>query len=243
MFDIPLPYLNLADAAYVLTAAYWICFIVGGGMLLFSVLGGLGHGGVDTDVHGGLDFHTDVGHADMGADAGAAGGDIHVDTGHLDAGHANVGHAHGGHAGVGLSTWFSIRFVVFFLALFGAVGIVLTYVAHASTPISFAVALAGGLIVGQSVHQLFRALRRNAGNSTPQAQDYVNRLGRVTIAINGAATGEVLLQVRGGERYVPAVARSADTRFAIGDEVVVVAYRSGVAEVVSRQGYERTRSA
>jgi hypothetical protein len=235
--------LLLASATDILIGVYWACLIIGGGMLLFSVLGGLGHGGVDTDVHGGLDFHTDVGHSDIGTDAGAAGGGFHADAGHVDSGHANVGHAHGGHAGVGLSTWFSIRFVVFFLAFFGAVGVVLTYVARATTPISFGVALAGGLIVGQSVHQLFRALRRSAGNSTPQPQDYVNRLGRVTIGINGPATGEVLLQVRGGERYVPAVARSADRRFAIGDEVVVVAYRSGVAEVVSRPEYERTRSA
>jgi hypothetical protein len=93
------------------------------------------------------------------------------------------------------------------------------------------------------VHQLLRALQRHAGNSTPQPQDYVNRLGRVTIGINGGAAGEVALQVRGGERYVPAVASGADARFAVGDEVVVVAYRSGVAEVVSRPEYERTRSA
>jgi len=233
--------LLLASATDILVGVYWACLIIGGGMLLFSVLGGLGHGGVDTDMHGGLDFHTDVGHADIGADAGAAGGDIHVDTGHLDAGHADVGHTHGGHAGAELSTWFSIRFVVFLLAAFGAIGVILTHITGAQSGVAFPVALIGGLVIGQGAHQLFRLIRRTSGDSTPQPQDYVNRLGRVTIHIAHPDPGEVAIHVRGTERFVPAVAAGQIKKFNVADEVVVVGYRTGVAQVVSKEEFERTR--
>jgi membrane protein implicated in regulation of membrane protease activity len=219
--------LVLADSAAVLTAIYWACLVAGGGLLLFSLLAGGDHGNVDVDAHAGLDFHADGG----------------IDTLHADAGHADVGHAAHDHPAAGLSTWFSIRFMVFFVAVFGAVGVVLTHLTGAPTSTTFAVALAAGAVIGQAVHHLFRAIRRTAGNSTPQPQDYVNKLARVTIAVEPPQVGEVALQVRQGERFVPATAADAHTRFNIGDEVVVVTYRGGIAQVVSKEQFEPSRSA
>jgi membrane protein implicated in regulation of membrane protease activity len=235
--DILLSYLSLADAAYALTAAYWICFIVGGGLLLVSVLGGGDHGSVDVHADTGFDFHADT-DAHVEFDAGgatAADADLHVDTGHFDAGHA--------HGVAGVATWFSMRFVVFFLAIFGAFGLVLSYLTRASVWTGFGVALVAGLVVGQVVHQVFRAIQRGSGNSTPQPQDYVNKLARVTIPIRHPDPGEIVIQVRSAERYLPAVACGTDRSHGAGDQVVVVGYRGGVAQVISRQEFEQqTRS-
>jgi hypothetical protein len=66
----------------------------------------------------------------------------------------------------------------------------------------------------------------------------VNTHARVTVAIVPGQRGEVALQVRGRERFVPAVARRADDRFDVGDRVGIVAFANGTAEVVSRQEYE-----
>ena len=117
--------LSEATATGALLAAYWICMIVGGGLLLVSVLGGHGSdtdvdvdAGLDADVDVGAGFDTDV-HADFDTD-------LHTDfqaDGALDADVDSAAHAEhlaAGHGGIaGLSTWFSMRFVVFFLAVFG----------------------------------------------------------------------------------------------------------------------------
>lgn len=233
--------LLLADAASILTALYWGGLIVGGGLLLVSVLGGSEHdAGTDVDAGGGFDVdhaHADVDvgglDADAGLDAGAAG--------HFD--HAGADVAHAGHAGMSaLSTWFSMRFVVFFLASFGVVGVILRHLTGLGTWTTFAAAFVAGAALGQGVHQLFRYLRRTSGDSAPRPQDYVFKLARVTIAITPPNKGEIALQVRGVERFVPAVSVNAGHRFASGDEAVVVGYRAGVAQVVTQAEFERLRS-
>lgn len=155
----------------------------------------------------------------------------------MDAGIAHA--AHGGAAA--LTTWFSLRFVVFFVAMFGAIGAVLHHLTDLGAWTALCVALAVGLVSGQAVHQVFRYIRRTSGNSTTHPQDYVFKLGRVTVMIDGAHNGEVALHVRGGERFVPAVCGGATQHFGVGDEVVVVGYRAGVAQVVSRSEFEQQR--
>ncbi len=223
--------LPLADVVSTLAAVYWACLIIGGGLLLISAVGALGHDAPDVDAHAGVDFHADAGHADVGSD-------MHADVGHVDAGSVHAGHFGGA---AGLATWFSIRFVVFFLAAFGAIGVILTHIAGARASLCLAAALIGGLVIGQGVHQAFRLIRRSSGDSTPQPQDYVNRLGRVTVHIWHPDPGEVVIQVRGAERFVPAIAAGEVKRFDVGEDVVVVGYRTGVAEVVSKAEFERSR--
>jgi hypothetical protein len=210
----------------VLTTVYWACLVVGGGLMLLSMLGGDSDAevGVDTDID--IDFDADVGFdADVDLDA-----DFDVDG--VDVSHAQAGAA-------ALSTWFSMRFIVFFVAIFGAVGVILRHLTDLQTGLTFAVALVGGLIVGQVAHQTFRIIRSTSGDSTPRPQDYVNRLARVTIAITPPKKGEVTLQVRSARRFVPAVASGEPQGFNTGDEVVVVGYRAGVAQVISREEFER----
>jgi len=208
---------------------YWIGLIVGGGLLLISAFAGHGsHADASSDVS--FDGHVDVDvHGDMPAD-------IHVETdASLDhAGDVHLEHAHAS----ALASWFSIRFMIFFAAVFGLVGVVLTYLGNTGEGVTLGAALAGGLIVGQGVHQLFRQLRRSSGDSTPRARDYKDRPARVTVTITYPHQGEVALQVGRGERFVPAVAQRPDTTFNVGQEVVVVDYRGGIAEVVSREEHE-----
>jgi len=219
----------------VLTTMYWIALIVGGGLLLISTFAG-GDADVDVDTDLDLDFDGDVG-LDTGLDA-------HVDTDvdmnvDVDAGHAHVGDAHAGHAhGGSLATWFSTQFVVFFLAMFGAVGVVMTHLSEQSWTITLLLALVGGFVIGQGAHQVMRAIKRTSGDSTPGERDYVNKLARVTIAINGNGLGQIIMRVGRSDRYVAAKAKRAEDSFAKDEEVGVIAYGNGVAEVVSRREYE-----
>jgi hypothetical protein len=181
---------------------------------------------VDTD----FDLDTDV-DAEFETD-GALDAELDAAADAVDAAHAHAD-------ALALSTWFSMRFVVFFVAIFGALGLVFTYLTSTGTWTTFGVAVGGGLLVGQGVHHTFRAVRRTSGNSTPRPQDYVNKLARVTIAIAPPKKGEIAIQVRAARRFIPAVTQDTTTGFGVGDEVVVVGYRAGVAHVVSREEVEQ----
>jgi hypothetical protein len=221
----------LADGALLwagsvpLVTIYIISLVVGGGMLVISSLFG-GHAGTDVHVDGGLDFSTDV-HADLTSD-------VHVDpSGGADG--AFDGTFSHGHEWFSLTSWFSISFVVYFLAVFGLVGTSLTLFSDIQSRGVAALAVLCGLVAGQGVHQLLRFLRRTSGNSAPNAAEYVNRPARVTVAINGRNKGEVAVCVRGGTRFIPAVARQANSRFDKGDRVLIAELNDATAEVVAQE--------
>ncbi len=171
----------LADGAVLwagpvpLLTVYLVALVVGGGMLVISSLFGW-HATADVHVDGGFDFSGDM-HADLPSD-------VHVDPsggtdGVLD---GVAGH---GHEWFSLTSWFSISFVVYFLAVFGLVGTSLTLFSSIEPRGVGLLAVLSGLVAGQGVHHLLRFLRRTSGNSAPTAGEYVNRPARVTIAING----------------------------------------------------------
>ena len=230
----------LADALSLLATSYWICLIVGGGLIAISTIFGSQHGGdvdVGGDVDGGLDLGGDVAVAgDAGFDADiSADVDVGVDADvSAEGGGIDVDHA----GALSLASWFSTYFVVYFMAAFGAVGVVLTNLSEVGGAATVGYAMLGGLIVGQSVHQILRALRLGSGNSALRQQDYINKIARVTVMIEHPRQGEIALQPVRGERFIPAVARHPGTIFRAGEQVGVVAYRGGVAEVVSREEFE-----
>jgi len=201
----------LVASSSALTTAYWACAIFGLGVLLISAFAG-SHAGGDASVE---------------VDAGG----VEADVSH--AGDASAEDLHPGGGLSSLSTWLSLRFAFFFAAVFGSLGVILSNLSDLSERWTLAVSAVGGLTVGQIVHQALRRLRRNEGNSAPEAEDYLNRIGKVTVSIHPPQQGEVSIDVRGGQRFVPAASRHADISFAVGDEVVVMGYRNGVAEVVS----------
>jgi len=214
---------GLAGIVPALTTLYWICLVVGGGLLVISSVAG-GHADTDfsSDVHVGGDLPVDA----------HAGADFDSPT---DA----TGHAHADHAGAAsLASWFSIQFVVFFMAMFGVIGVTLTHLTEAGGGATLIASVGGGLIVGQGVHQLLRKLRASSGNSTTQLADYVDKPARVTIDMTDRDRGEVAVRVGGGERFIPAVSKREDAKFERGDQVTVVDYQGGVASVVSREEFD-----
>lgn len=197
-----------------LPTAYWVCLVLGGGLLLISSLSGSdADAGADADV----DFDADV---DLDAEpaSGPASGP------EVSAPHAPL---------TSLATWFSVQFAVFFMAVFGVIGVTLTHLTGLARGVVLAAAVAGGFVVGQAMHQLLRMLRLSSGNSAPQRRDYLNKPARVTVGIRRGKKGEVCLRVRRGQRFIPAVSQQLEAAFEIGDPVVVVEYRAGIAEVVS----------
>lgn len=196
---------------------YIVSLILGGGLLLLSLFFG---------SQGDADLHADLS-ADVSS-AGHMGGDLHHGP---DLAHNN------GH-GLSLAGWFSVQFAVYFLAVFGLIGTTLTYVTHAAPGAVVLSALAGGVIIGQLVHQAIRALKRSGAGSDLTSEDFLNQPGRVTIAFGPSRRGEIAVPSRNGERFLAAVARRNDDQFKVGDRVVVVAFANGVAEVLSKQEYE-----
>lgn len=165
------------------------------------------------------------GDADLGSDGGV---DVDIDA-DVDGDFGSVG---------SLTSWFSMNFAVYFLAAFGLVGVVMTYLTSRAPGTVVASSVIAGAVVGQGVHQLLRKLRSSSGNSAPAAADYENKLARVTVSVGHKNQGEIVVRVRRSDRYVPAVAKRDDDAFAPGEQVGVVAYRDGVAEVVSRKEFE-----
>ena len=53
------------------------------------------------------------------------------------------------------------------------------------------------------------------------------------MAVAQGGRGEVATQVRGRERFVPAVAKHPDVGFEVGDRVVITAFAAGTAEIIS----------
>ena len=232
-----------------LTGVYIISLIVGGGLIAFStILGGHGDGGFETDFSPELDAHVgdvDV-HVDVDADADV-GHDVDLgdegDVGHgADGGHdASLGHASSGP--LALANWFSVKFVVYFAAMFGGVGLTLDKLTD-MTPFSVLVyALIGGFIIGQGAYQFLRLIRKTSGNSKVSVRDFINRTGRVTIRVQPPKRGEVAVHIGDRERFVPAVSRRPDDEFKVGDKVVIVGFNAGTAEVISKREHEFTTDA
>jgi len=225
----------LSDAAVLaalpsLAGIYVVCLVVGGGLLLVSTALG-GHGAdVDADGVAGVDLHmdADAGGLDVDADGLHADGvDAHADD--LSAGHADTDSA------MSLATWFSLRFVIYFIAVFGLIGTVLTYMSGMQNAAILAWAVVAGLVVGQTFHQTLRYLTRTSGDSSVQISDYLHKPARVTIAIVPPSRGEVAVRVQDRERFVPAVAKHENERFDIGQTVVIASFIAGTADVISQK--------
>lgn len=216
---------TLLAVAGALAGAYVICLIVGGGLLLVSTVFG-GHS--DADVDGGLDADFD---ADMDADF-----DVDADVG-VDA-DVDAVHGHAVDGVFALSSWLSVRFLVYFAAMFGLVGTALTHLSEKPANCILAYALVAGLVVGQVAHQVMRYLKRTSVDSSLHTQDYVNTLARVTVAIHPPKRGEVAIQIGDGERFVGAAAKHEHDAFEPGQIVGVVDLHGGTAVVVSRKEFE-----
>jgi len=167
-------------------------------------------------------------------DAGGHAHHFHIE-GHSHIGHDSAHHSHSGNSEEGHFSLFSIinpTSIVLFLIGFGFFG----YALHTTTDFGIAIVLGIACICGIVIAALFLMAfsRMLGGSEAATVQDVSDRtglLGRVSITIQENGLGEILYISPGGMRKsIPA--RSIDNRRLERDqEVVVVNYQHGVAEV------------
>lgn len=227
-----------------LSLGFIFCFLLGFGFFLITALLGS-----HSHSHGGA--HAS-GHAHVGGHA-HAGGHVHASS-HAHAGHAHA--AHQGHAnshahahatgqqaeGLQPASHQSMHFSLFahlnpmsialFLLGFGLFGYVFHNLTDVTTSLSLLLAIIGSIILTVTLLSLLNRIFAHAEGSTElDVVDRTGMLGKVSITIPEQDLGEIIYTSPGGvHKSIPA--RSLDgQRIARDEEVVVVNYQNGVAEV------------
>lgn len=140
---------------------------------------------------------------------------------------------HGG-AGQILLGLFSTRNLTYFLAAFGAAGLILTFlgVAPSSTAL-----VAGGLgVVSMGLsHAVFTWLRRtDAALNVFGDADFSGMLARVVLPVSTTDRGQIACTVAGREMYLTArLDANASSPLGVGDEVIILHAHEGVATVIA----------
>jgi membrane protein implicated in regulation of membrane protease activity len=186
-------------------SAYIFSLVLGGGLLLFSLLAG----DADSDVDVDLDVDIDV---DL---------DLDVDTGaDLD---------HGAHVAAG--KLLSFRSLIYTVFGFGATGTLLTYMGFPALATA-ATAVVGGVLSGALVTTVFNYLRRTDSGAHPGDAGFIGLPAKVVLPLSAGSAGAILVE-RGGRRIrlraLPHAAAEGDP-----DEwtrVVVVDLEGGIARV------------
>ena len=195
-----------------MTAVFAFAAIVGWPFLLFFVF----FGGEDSG--GDADFDVDV---DVDADFDSAG-----DFG-------STGGIGGGVASAVLSI-LSFRSIVFFLAFFGATGLILDALATNSV-ITLVVAVALGLFAASLNNRVFRYLKTSSVSTEVSDSMLSGAVGRVTVPISVASKGRITCEVDGQTINLTAVPfdPAEQSEFGVGESVVVVEVGQGTARVSS----------
>jgi len=189
-----------------MTAVFAFAAIVGWPFLLFFVF----FGGEDGDVD--ADFDVD---ADVDADFDSAGG---------------VGE---GVAAAVLSL-LSFRSIVFFLAFFGATGLILDAL-ETNSAITLIVAIALGFFAASLNNRVFRYLKTSSVSTEVDDTMLSGAVGRVTVPISVASKGRITCEVDGQTINLTAIPfdPSEESEFGVGESVVVVEVGEGTARVSS----------
>lgn len=220
-----------------LSLVFIACFLFG---LLFligsAILGNLGHGGGSGHAVS-HQFHLPaVGHS-VGHTIGHSGGShvISHGTAHSPI-HAPTTQQAGTHSGQGnvfsLLSYANPMTIVLFLLGFGFFGYVFHNTTHLVLPLVLALAGVGGIVIAMlMLIMLARVFGDSEGATVQDVSDRTGLLGKVSITIPKNGLGEIIYISPGGMRKsVPA--RSIDgRRLERAQEVVVVNYQGGVAEV------------
>jgi hypothetical protein len=202
------------------------CFLTG--LLFFIVtalLGNLGHGMTHHVVHQGGVVHTTGAHTVSNGSAHTSG---------QAAGSHHTSHAHPSTQGQHLTftAFINPTSVMLFLLGFGFFGYFFHTTIHALAALTLILACIGGIaIAGLLLILLSRLFSGREESSVQDVSDRIGLLGKVSITIQENSIGEIIYISPGGMRKsIPA--RSIDgSRLERDQEVVVVNYQHGVAEV------------
>ncbi|MFW6051131.1 MAG: hypothetical protein ACODAU_08150 [Myxococcota bacterium] len=183
-----------------LTYVYLFALVLGGVLLVASVLLGGHSGDADADA--------DV---DAGGDAGTG---EHLPV-HLD---------HGGDISGFDAFWAlrSLRFWTFFLAFFGLTGLVLDGLGLVEGALASAlVALGMGAGSGYLAAGVLRWLGREESGSIASSGDYVGKTARVLVPVRKGGVGKVRLDLRGSSVDVLATT-DEEEGFAAREEAIII---------------------
>ncbi len=191
-----------------MTPVFAFAAIVGWPFLLFFVFFGGEGGEVDADFDVDVDMDVDV-------DLDAAGG---------------IG---GGVAAAVLSI-LSFRSIVFFLAFFGATGLILEALSTNSV-IALIVAIGLGVFAASLNNRVFRYLKTSSVGTDVSDRTLSGAVGRVTVPISVPSKGRITCEVEGQTINLTAVPfdPSEESEFAVGESVVVIEVTKGTARVSS----------
>lgn len=189
-----------------MTAVYAFAAIVGWPFLLFFVFFGGDSGDVDAD----FDFDADL------------DGDIEVAEG-LGSGVAAT-----------VLSLLSFRTIVFFLAFFGATGLILNALST-GTAVTLVIAVLLGLFAASLNNRVFSYLKTSSVGSDVSDRVLNGAVGRVTIPISVESKGRITCEVEGRTINLTAVPFDAreEGEFGVGETVVVVEVNEGTARVSS----------
>jgi len=192
-----------------MTAVFAFAAIVGWPFLLFFVFFGGEGGDVDADLD--VDFDADVEVGDAVGGAGLGGG-----------------------IAAAVLSLLSFRSIVFFLAFFGATGLILTALSTGSV-IALVLAVALGLFAASLNNRVFRYLKTSSIGMDVSDRVLSGAVGRVTIPISVPSKGRITCEVEGQTINLTAVPFDAKERgeFEVGETVVVVEVHEGTARVSS----------
>lgn len=214
-----------------LSLVFIACFLFGLLFLLATAfLGGHGHA---------------AGHAHAAPHIGAhgAGGMHGLHVGPHAATHATAhagasSHAQGSAAQQGHGSDFSLlsfvnpTSVVLFLLGFGFFGYLFHNTTSLALPLDLLIAGVGGLIVaGLLLLMLARVFGNSEGETVQDVSDRTGMLGKVSITIPENGLGEIIYISPGGMRKSVAARSASGQRLERDQEVVVVNYQRGVADV------------
>jgi membrane protein implicated in regulation of membrane protease activity len=179
-----------------MVSLYLFCLIVGGGLLLFSLLG------YEGDAEGGSELEAHADAAEIEGDASAS-----------------VEH------GWGIAQeFFSIRSLFYLLAGFGATGLLLETLTAASSTTAFAWALITGLVAALMAGLVYGWLKRSESGMLPESSDHLVGLpAEVVLPVIEGRRGKVRL-IAGG-REIEMLARlygAEDAACLRGSTVVIV---------------------
>lgn len=201
-----------------LTAIYWFCLIVGGGLAALQVFGDFLDGGdADFDADLDADFDADL---DADLDADAVGPEIEADA--ID-----------GQAGVEAARILSLRGLIYGVLGFGLIGLVLSWIFPGDPMMGLGFAIGGGLVSSVLVTRTVDWLRTSEVGGMGSDTGFAGRSGKVLVPIHRDVPGQIRV-TRGGRthrlRALPhPTSEEGDPEE--WDEVVVVEVEEGIAYV------------
>lgn len=189
---------------------YLVCFLIGLGLSVVSLLGGMGH----------------------------FGGHVHIPqmphAGHGLAHGAHVSHAPGARTAAQSSAtvpWWNAFSLMIFFCWFGAAGYLLTRYGGFVASLVLVLAVVCGFVGGALVFLfLTRVLLPHERELTADETEVVGVVGHVSSPIRADGVGEIVYEQLGARHSVPARSDSGEP-IQKQEEVYVVAYEKGVASV------------